>query len=183
MTTKHGKREQMALVALIIMAALLVLVFATPARAQTYYDAAVTAEAGHTYIRYSGSVDMSDDLDGTYHTQAFVIGESKTGNSFFRVVCDGGAAEDVDVNIQLQSYPGTWDTAFELVNAQGATATLDTLNIVGGAVPTGWHQAVEARIQLEADAANDATSCEWVATLPKEANANLRASTLRRNDQ
>ena len=55
--------------------ALLALLIAPALFGQTY-NYAVNVDEGFDYVRYYGTVDMSDDTTGSHYTQAFLIGNA-----------------------------------------------------------------------------------------------------------
>lgn len=118
-----------------ILAALLLV--CAPVLAGTHYNETVnvTTEANTKgQIIYHGTVTFADSASGAiYYTQAMWIGGCNVNNLYGYLVCSEVGTEDVDVTLEYSRDLVTWVAGSEVKNAQGTTATFDTLNIIAGA--------------------------------------------------
>lgn len=127
------------------------------------FDATVDTEEGHSYIQFSGSLDLTGNLTDSHYSQAFKIAECNNEDAGFFAKASGGGGTngDVDVRLEVSNDRENWVDAGQLVDLD-ADATARTGNVLaGGTGLEEFHAYKWARIEADGLASNDETTVDW----------------------
>jgi len=149
--------------------------FAIPLQAQTY-DSAVTVVEGSTFIRYTGSAEVTT-TESTY-TQAMFLADASANYAFIAAsLPDVTGTEDVNVLVEFSNDLLNWTAGGTTVIDQlTTTARYDTLNSVAGTEFTYWKGSVWFRLVFDGQTGNPTNTASWNVILPKNAGAPLKGA-------
>ncbi|MEP0004576.1 MAG: hypothetical protein ABJ387_03520 [Balneola sp.] len=154
---------------------MLVIAFlASPLFAQTY-NTPVSSSEGASYVRYSGTVDMTADGDSiaSHYSQAVYIGDSNQSIGVIQfAVPDVTGTEDINVFIEVSDNRKDWISISTAVKDQlTAGTTLDSLHVVGGVTLLEFKGSVWLRIHIDGQTSNPSNTITWDVYLPKNSGA------------
>lgn len=126
-------------------------------------------DEGFDYVRYYGTVDMSDDTTGSHYTQAFLIGNANAVDGMLQAACSEAGTEDVNVFVEYSHDRTTWTagTTDGDLDALGTTTVNDTLGIAAGVDQILYHNLIWARLHFDGQTGNGDTTVTWSVSLRK----------------
>lgn len=148
------------------------LIAATLASAQTYNTPVTTVE-GATYVRYTGSVDMTTDSTGSHYTQAMSIADANSGSGAVQLrLPNVTGTEDVNVFVEFSYDLLNWSAISTAVtDGLSTTVVYDSLHSVGGADLFEFESSVWMRLHFDGQSGNPSNTLYWNVYLPKNTGA------------
>lgn len=125
------------------------------------FNATVNSGSGHSYVQYSGTLDLTGNLTDSHYSQAMRIAESNNTDAGFFAVASGGAGTDgdIDVRLHVSNDRENWVDAGTLADLDGGGVSADGL--AGGTGLEEFHSYEWARIEADGLASNDDDTVEW----------------------
>ncbi len=142
------------------------------------YDTPVNASEGATYVKYSGTVDMTADGDSiaSHYSQALYIGDSNQSVALIQFsVPDVTGTEDLNVFAEFSQNRKDWSSVSAAIHDQlTAGVTYDTLHIINTTSIIELQGSVYLRIHVDGQTGNPSNTITWDAYLKKNQGAPAR---------
>lgn len=139
------------------------------------YNTPASAREGATYVRYTGTVDMTADADsvGNHYTKALFIGNSNRDYGALTLhIPDVPGTEKISVYADFSNDLTTWKSiGTAVITDAGNGISLDSLHVVDADTLFEFQSLLWLRLHFDGETGNPANVITWDVFMPKPKGA------------